>query len=474
MADKKTQLAVIGGGPGGYTAAFFAADLGMEVTLIDPEKNPGGVCLYRGCIPSKALLHLSRLINEAREAHAWGITFDQPKIDLDRIRSWKQQVVDQLTAGLGQLGGKRKVNHIRGTAVFNDERTLSITDHNGTQSFLGFEHAIVATGSVPAGIPGFEQENERIWNSKTALDLPHLPNRLMVVGGGYIGLELGSVYAALGSEVSIVEMTPNLLPGVDRDLVRFVQKRLSNQFKEILLETTVTDAQIRENGIAVTLRSKDQEPRNLEFDTALVAVGRRPNCRQLNLDKAGIQTDERGFIRIDDQRRTASERIFAIGDAAGEPMLAHKAYHEARVAVEAIAGRKVVYQPAAVPAVVFCDPEIAWAGLTESQAKENGIEHEVARFPWGASGRAVTIGRPEGLTKLLIEPQSERILGAGLVGPGAGELIGEAVVAIEMAANVTDLSLSIHPHPTLSETLKEAAEVFHGVSTHYYRPKRQK
>lgn len=475
MSDKSTQLVVIGGGPGGYAASFLAADLGMDVTFVDPEQNPGGTCLYRGCIPSKALLHVARLLHEAREAKAWGIHFPKPRIDVDQLRAWKQQVVGQLTGGLGQLVKQRKINHIKGTATFKDAKTLSIVDGGGgIGSTLSFEQAIVATGSGATMIPGFDPGSEHIWTSKQALEMTKIPKHLLVIGGGYIGLELGSVYAALGAKVTVVEMMPSLLPGVDKELVRHLKKKLSSVFDGIHLGTTAMDPKIQKNGVKVTLKSPDKEAVTRLFDKVLVAVGRHPHTQGLGLENTKIQLDDKGFIRVDAQRRTAEPHIFAIGDVAGEPMLAHKASHEARIAVEVIRGDKVVYEPSAVPAVVFTDPEIAWAGLTEADAKAQGVDHVVTRFPWAASGRAVTLGRNQGLTKLVIDPKTERILGVGIVGPGAGEMIAEAVMAIEMAANVTDVSLAIHPHPTLSETLKEAAEVFHGTATHIYRPKRKK
>jgi dihydrolipoamide dehydrogenase len=472
MTDKNTELAVIGGGPGGYAAAFLAADLGMAVTLIDPEANPGGVCLYRGCIPSKALLHVAKLIHEAREAAAWGVRFASPEIDLDRLRAWKGEVVGRLTSGLGQLVKQRKIRTIQGTAAFKDARTLAVKDGRGGTDTLSFEKAIVAVGSRAAGIPGFEKASGPIWFSKQALDLEEIPKRLLVIGGGYIGLELGTVYAALGSEVTVVEMTPALLPGVDKDLVRQLKKQLSDSFKDILLETKASDPKVQKNGVKVTLTDKAGESTTRLFDKVLVAVGRRPSTEALGLAHTRIRLDDHGFIQVDQRRQTAEPGIFAIGDVAGQPMLAHKASHEARIAVEVMAGRNVVYEPAAIPAVVFTDPEIAWAGMTEADAKAKGIAHTVTRFPWAASGRAVTLGRSQGVTKLVIETATERVLGVGIAGPGAGEMIAEAVMAIEMAATATDLSLTIHPHPTLSETLKEAAEVLHGTATHIFRPKK--
>jgi dihydrolipoamide dehydrogenase len=474
MTDRSTQVVVIGGGPGGYTAAFLAADLGMDVTLVDPADNPGGTCLYRGCIPSKALLHVAKLLNEAREATQWGIHFEKPRIDVDQLRGWKEKAVGQLTGGLGYLVKQRKINHLRGTAVFKDAKTLTIVDGDGgLGSTLIFEHAIIATGSRATAIPGFDPGKQHIWYSKQALAVPQIPKRLLVIGGGYNGLELGSFYAALGTEVTVAEMMPTLLPGVDKELVRILKKQLSSTFDGIYLKTTAADPKVQKNGVKVTLKSADGEAATRMFDKVLVAVGRRPHIQGLGLENTDVQVDDKGFIRIDGQRRTAEPHIFAVGDVAGEPMLAHKASHEARVAVEVIAGENVRYEPAAIPAVVFTDPEIAWAGLTETEAKAHKTDYMVTRFPWAASGRAITLGRNQGMTKLLIDPKTERILGVGIVGPGAGEMIAEAVMAIEMAANVTDMSLSIHPHPTLSETIKEAAEVFHGTATHIYRPKRK-
>jgi dihydrolipoamide dehydrogenase len=473
MTDYNTQLAVIGAGPGGYAAAFFAADIGMQVTLIDPEERPGGVCLYRGCIPSKTLLHVAKLIREAEEITDWGINFRKPVINIEKLRDRKKDVVDKLTGGLGQLIKQRKINYIRGTAGFQDSHTLDINLFNGGQKKLTFEKAIVATGSRPTLLPILDHDSDRILNSTTALELTSVPKKLLVIGGGYIGLELGSVYAALGTKVTVVEMTKGLLPGVDRDLVRILQKGLKDAFEAILLETTVKAFKIQKNGIRVVVEGADGETQSRLFDKILAAVGRRPNSADIGLENTGVELDRHGFIQVDDQQRTGDGSIFAIGDVAGEPMLAHKASHEGRIAVEVIAGKNVVFEPAAIPAVVFTDPEISWAGITETEAKEKNIAYQVSRFPWAASGRALTIGRSDGLTKLLVDPTSERILGVGIVGAGAGEMIAEGVLAIEMGANVTDIGLSIHPHPTLSETFKEGAEIFHGVATHVYRKRRR-
>ncbi|MBS1819756.1 MAG: dihydrolipoyl dehydrogenase [Acidobacteria bacterium] len=465
-----TQLVVVGSGPGGYAAAFYAADLGLSVALVDTEPNPGGVCVYRGCIPSKALLHVAKLIDESRHAKAWGVEFAEPKIDLDKLRDFKNNVVKRLTSGTGQLGKARKVNYIQGFASIVDAKTLSIKRADGTEETLTFEHCILATGSTPAIPPMLKVDDPRVMDSTGALDLPDIPKSLLVVGGGYIGLELGSVYATLGSNVTVVEMMSGLLPGADRDLVDVLARRINGLMKSVLLNTRVTKVTPEKKGIRVTFEGDGAGEQ--VFDRVLVSVGRRPNAKIPGLDKTRVKVNERGFIEVDAQLRTAEPTIFAIGDVVGEPMLAHKASHEGRVAVEVIAGHKVAFEPQAIPAVVFTDPELCWAGLTESQAAKEGRTVTVAKFPWGASGRAVTLDRTDGLTKLVVDPATERILGVGIVGPGAGEMIAEGVLAIEMGANVTDLKLSIHPHPTLTETMMESAEVFFGHATHVYRPKR--
>ncbi len=471
--SRSTQLAIVGGGPGGYAAAFHAADLGLRVTLIDPETNPGGVCLYCGCIPSKALLHVCRLINEASDAKDWGVAFTEPKVSLTRLRSWKNGVVKKLTGGLGQLSKQRKIDYVKGSASFADGTSLRIKKSGGDVETLKFEHAVLATGSVASTVPGFPPFSARVMHSTTALELGNIPKSLLVVGGGYIGLELGTVYATLGSKVTLVEMMPNLLPGVDTDLVMPLKKRLTSLFDDVLLSTTVKEITERKSGVRVTLSGPDTNDRPRTFEKVLVAVGRRPNSRSVGLENTRVELDDRGFVRVDAQRRTAESRVFAIGDVTGEPMLAHKASHEGRVAVEAVVGRDVVFGPQAIPAVVFTDPEIAWCGLTEIAAKETGREVQVSKFPWGASGRAATLGRGDGLTKLIVDPKTERVLGVGITGPGAGEMIAEGVLGIEMAALASDIGLTIHPHPTLSETIMEAADLYYGQSTHFYRPKRR-
>jgi dihydrolipoyl dehydrogenase len=470
------QLVVIGAGPGGYAAAFYAADLGLQVALVDPEPNPGGVCLYRGCIPSKALLHVAKIIGEAKHASSWGVTFGEPKIDLDRLRGFKDQVVQKLTGGLGQVSQLRKVSYVRGQASFVDGRTLSVALTKGGTETMSFEHAIIATGSRPATVPGLSINSPRVMDSTGGLDLPDVPKSLLVVGGGYIGLELGSVYAALGTKVTVVEMTPGLLPGADRDLVAVLHRRLEKTLDKILLKAKVVEMTEVGNGVKVRIEGDEVAAADKErtFDRVLVSIGRKPNSAVAGLDKTKVKIGDRGFIQVDASMRTGEPTVLAIGDVVGEPMLAHKASHEARVAVEAVAGHKAVFEPQAIPAVVFTDPEVAWCGLTETDAQKQGRKVEIAKFPWAALGRAMAIDRPEGLTKLVIDPETERLLGVGVVGSGAGELIAEGVLAVEMAALATDLKLTIHPHPTLSETLMEAAEVFFGHSTHVFRPKRQK
>ena len=466
------NIAVIGGGPGGYAAAFLAVDLGMSVTLIDPELNPGGVCLYRGCIPSKALLHVAKLLEESRQAKNWGVEFAAPKIDLARLRSWKESVVKKLTGGLGQLSRQRKVHYVQGRAAFENSTTLRVTKADGAEETLNFDRIVIATGSRPAIVPALKLDTPRMMDSAGALNLEDIPGSLLVVGGGYIGLELGSVYAALGTRVTVVEMLPGLLPGADRDLVLPLHKRLEKMLEGILLNTTVASVKDEGNGIRANFEGPDVKEREKVFDRVLVSVGRKPNSEIPGLENTKVQIGPRGFIQVNKQLQTDDPSIYAIGDVVGEPMLAHKASHEGRVAVEAIAGHKVAFEPNAIPAVVFTDPEVAWCGLTETQAQKENREIKVAKFPWAASGRAITIDRPEGLTKLIFDPQTERVLGVAIVGAGAGEMIAEGVLAIEMAARASDVVLTIHPHPTLSETVMESAEVFLGTSTHIYRPKR--
>ncbi|MEI2689238.1 MAG: dihydrolipoyl dehydrogenase [Anaerolineae bacterium] len=469
----KTQVLVLGGGPGGYPAAFKAADLGLEVTLVDLEQNPGGVCLYRGCIPSKALLHAAKVLHEAREAAELGIHFGEPTIDLDQLRGFKDKVVSQLTGGVGMLSKQRKVRFIQGRGQFIDSHTLAVTRADGSASQVQFEYAIIATGSRPTTIPAFDIGSERIMDSTAALALPEIPETLLVVGGGYIGLELGSVYAALGSQVTVVEMLPRILANGDEDLVKVLAKQLSRPASTRSWSARPCWAWPRSMvASSVPLpRRLDGEPFEQTFSRVLVSVGRKPNSAGLGLETIGVAVDAKGFIPVDAQRRTNVAHIFAVGDVAGEPMLAHKATREGHVAAEAIAGHPTAYDPMAIPAVVFTDPEVAWTGLTEMEAQAQKRPVQVTRFPWGASGRATTIGRSDGLTKLIIDSVNERVLGVGIVGANAGELISEGVLAIEMGATAGDLELTIHPHPTLSETVMESAEAVSGQSTHVYKRK---
>ena len=475
MSDTK-HVVVIGAGPGGYPAAFYAADLGLRVTLIDPEENPGGTCLFRGCIPSKALLHVSSLLHEAREATHWGVKLGEPQVDLDRLREWKDEVVKDLTGGTGGLGKKRGVTHVRGMARFTGSNSVEVELVDGGKQQIEFDHAILSTGSRSVMIPGVpEGAEDRIWDSTKALELERVPRSLLVIGGGVIGLELGSVYSALGSQVSVVEMLPGLIPGADRDLVRVLQGTLKAHFKEILVKTKVAGMRKVRGGIEATLQLEDGSERTERYDRVLVSVGRRPNSENLGLENTQVQLDERGFVQVDQRMATSDRAIFAIGDLVGQPMLAHKATAEAKVAVEAILGQKgAAFDPACIPSVVYTDPEVAWCGLTETEAKEQKLKVKVVRFPWQASGRALAMARPDGMTKLIIDTETERVLGMGVVGKGAGELIAEGALAVEMAALASDLARTIHPHPTVSETVMEAAEVFYGHATHFFTPKKRK
>lgn len=468
------QLIVIGAGPGGYAAAFLAADLGLKVTLIDNEKNPGGVCLYRGCIPSKALLHVAKVISESEEAKTFGVEYSKPKIDLKKMRSWKDEVVNKLTSGLGQISKLRNIDYIQGSVKFLSDNSIELTRENDSKETINFDNIIIATGSNPSRISSLDINSPRVLDSTSALEIEDIPKSMLIIGGGYIGLELGTVYATLGSKVTVAEMLPGILNGADNDLVAVLQKKIKSLFESILVETTVASLEEVKTGIKVIFEDNKSQRTEKVFDKVLISIGRKPNSKNLGLENTKVEIDNKGFIKVDNQLRTSVKNIFAIGDVAGEPMLAHKASHEGRVAAEVIAGHKSAFEPKAIPAVVFTDPEIAWCGLTENEAKEKNIEISVAKFPWAASGRALTIGRADGLTKLILDPKTERILGMGIAGPGAGDLIAEGVLAVEMGANATDLKLSIHPHPTLSETIMEAAEVFFGQSTHMYKPKKVK
>ena len=470
MADSHYDVAVIGGGPGGYAAAFQAADIGLRTALIDQDAQLGGVCLLRGCIPSKALLHAARLITDAEDAQGWGIQFDKPKVDLESLRRRTQTIIGKLTKGVQTLAASRKVDVIKARATFKNGTTLTLSGDGPRE--LSFAHAILATGSRPAMPPSLKVDDPRVMDSTGALDLPQIPGRLLVVGGGYIGLELGTVYQALGSEVTLVEALPHLLNGADPDLVRPLQLRMQRRFKAIQLTTKVEKLEPRKDGIVVTCTGPDGSAKDV-FDRVLIAVGRKPNTEQLGLEQTKIGLSKQGFIQVDRQMRTAEPSIFAIGDVVGEPMLAHKASHEGLVAARVIAGQQAAFD-ATIPAVIFTDPEIAWCGLTEEAAKASGQAVTIARFPWAASGRATTLGRNDGLTKLVLDAESGRVLGVGICGVGAGELIAEGVLAVEMGAVAEDVAAAIHPHPTLSETVMEAAEAFHGQPTHLYLSKTSK
>ncbi|HWG42830.1 MAG TPA: dihydrolipoyl dehydrogenase [Gemmataceae bacterium] len=469
MADViDTQLVVLGAGPGGYAAAFLAADKGMKVTLFDARERPGGTCLHVGCIPSKAVLHAAKLITDARDAAHIGLTFAPPKIDINGVRGHLTKVVDTLTGNLARLCKARKIDYVNGRGRFVDGRTV---EREGGARYR-FENCIVATGSVPARPPSLNLDSPRVMDSTGALKLEDVPPRLLVVGGGYIGLEMGYAYAALGSKVTVVELTDGLLPGCDRDLVVPLYKRLEKILDKIYLKTKVAKLENTPKGIQATLEGEEVTDKQPIFDRVLVAVGRRPSSRDLGLDKAGVEMDDKGFIKVDERRRTSVERIYAVGDVAGEPMLAHKATYEGKIAVEVIAGEPAVYDARAVPAVVFTDPEVAWCGLTETEAKRQNREIKRVRFSWAGSGRAMTLDRTEGLTKLIVDPESERVLGVGIVGAGAGEMIAEAMLAIEMAASARDVAMTMHAHPTLSETVMEAAESLYGLAVHQMPPKK--
>jgi dihydrolipoamide dehydrogenase len=460
----ETEVLVIGSGPGGYAAAFRAADLGRDVTMVDTAQRPGGVCLYTGCIPSKTFLYLAELIYDARKAASMGITFGRPRIDLEALREWKGKVIDQMAKGLVGLSDKRGVQVIKGQAEFESSDTVRLRDSEVGR--IKFRHAIVAAGSRPIPFPGTSfKTGGRIMSSTGALALADIPESLLILGGGYVGLELGTVYAALGSRVSLVELEDRLLPGVDQDLVQPLHRRLKDIFENISLKTRVTALNEHENGVDVTLEGDPQKSRQT-FERVLVAIGRKPNSRDIGLENTQVKLDEKGFVIVDEQQRTADERIFAVGDVVGGFMLAHKATREGKVAAEVIAGQPSAFDVRAIPAVVYTDPQIAWCGLTEEQARKENLSIEVQRFPWKFSGRATTMGAPEGLTKIIIDSKTQRILGVGIAGRDTEGLISEGVLAIEMGALAEDMALSVHPHPTLSETEGEAAEIFLGTATH--------
>ena len=471
-----SQLVVLGGGPGGYAAAFLAADEGMDVTLVESQGRLGGTCLLKGCIPSKALLHVARVISEAEElTEDWGVEFDAPKIAIDKVRARKDKVISTLTGGLAGLAKKRKIKVIHAKGVFTDSSTLKLEGDDDSipeERILTFDHCVLATGSVPAMPAAFRIGSEKVVDSTGALELPEIPSKMLVIGGGYIGLEMGTVYATLGAKVDVVELADGLLMGADRDLVKPLEKRLKSLLENIFLNTKVGSVYEKDGKVEVAFEGPGKFGTEA-YDLVLVSVGRTPSTRDIGLENTMVEMIERGFVRVDSKMRSADPKILAIGDVAGEPMLAHKATHEGRIAVESLLGKSVEFDKRAIPAVVFTDPEIAWAGVTETEAKRDGIPHQVAVYPWAASGRAQAIGRTDGLTKWLVEPESEQVIGCGIVGPGAGELIAEAVLAIEMGCHLHDITDSIHPHPTLSETIMNAGEVFFGTATEIYKPKRR-
>ena len=471
-----SPVVVLGGGPGGYAAAFLAADEGLEVVLVEAESKLGGTCLLRGCIPSKALLHVAKVLGEAQAMHEeWGVDFGTPKIDIDKVRARKEKVIETLTGGLGQLAKRRNVKVIRARGKFENSTTLILEGSDPSipeGSRLTFDYCVVATGSVPAMPPAFNIGSSRVMDSTGALALADIPEKLLVIGGGYIGLEMGTVYAHLGSKVSVVEWTDGLLPGADRDLVKPLHNRLKKLLdNRIFLNTKVGSLAEVDQQIEVTFEGPGKFGHE-RFDRVLVSVGRRPVTQGLGLETTSVQVNQKGFIVCDRQQRTADPHIFAIGDVAGDPMLAHKASHEAKVAIEVILGKPAVFDKAAIPAVVFTDPEIAWAGLTDDQAKREGRKVDIEVYPWAASGRAQALGITDGFTKWLVDPETHRVLGCGIVGSGAGELIAEAALAIEMGCEVRDITETVHPHPTLSETLMNAGEVHFGTATEIYKPKR--
>jgi len=466
------DVVVLGAGPGGYSAAFRAADLGLNVILVERDSRLGGVCLNVGCIPSKTLLHAAAVISEARHMEKNGISFGKPQIDIDKLRDFKDSVIGKLTGGLTGLAKQRKVTVVHGEGSFTSPTSLAVMGDKG-QKNINFDKCIIAAGSRVTIFPTFESDDERVIDSTGALELREIPKTMLIVGGGIIGLEMATVYAELGTEVTICELTDQIIPGADKDIIRPLEKHLRGICKDIHLGTLVSEIKSLKGGIKVSFGG-DKAPKPATYDYVLVATGRRPNGDLLSADKAGVNVDERGFISVNDQMQTNVPHIFAIGDLAGQPMLAHKAVHEGHVAAEVCAGEKSAFLAKVIPSVAYTDPEVAWIGETEVSAKENGVKYEKASFPWAASGRALSIDRPEGMTKLLFDPETDRIIGAGIVGPGAGDLISEIALAIEMGADAEDIALTIHPHPTLSESVGMAAEMFEGTLTDLYAPKKKK
>jgi len=470
-ADHHCEVVVLGSGPGGYTAAFRSADLGKKTVLVERYPTLGGVCLNVGCIPSKALLHAAKVVTEAEEMSHFGVEFGKPKFDVNKLRGWKESVVGRLTKGLVGLAKQRKVTVVQGVGKFESPKTMLVQTPDG-QKRIAFEHCIIAAGSSVARIPGFPYDDARLIDSTGALELAGIPKRMLVIGGGIIGLEMACVYDALGAKITVVELLDGLIPGADRDLIRPLENRIKKRYEAIYLGTRVAKLEAKSDGLLATFEGKNAPAPQL-YDRVLLSVGRRPNGREIAAEKAGVTVNERGYVPVDKQQRTNVPHIFAIGDICGEPMLAHKATHEAKVAAEVIAGHKAAFDAMTVPSVAYTDPEVAWMGLTETDAKQRGIAYEKASFPWAASGRALSIGRDEGLTKLIYEPQTQRILGAGIVGTNAGELMAETVLALEMGADMEDLGLTVHPHPTLSETVCFAAETALGSITDLYVPRKK-
>jgi len=460
--ELKTQVVVLGGGPGGYSAAFRAADLGLEVTLVESRNTLGGVCLNVGCIPSKALLHVAKVIDDAAEMSSHGVTFGKPEIDLDKIRDWKESVIGQLTGGLDGMAKMRKVKVVSGYGKFTGSNTLAVEGEDGTTT-ITFDNAIIAAGSQPVNLP-FIPEDDRVIDSTGALELKDVPEKLLVLGGGIIGLEMGTVYRALGSEIDVVEFADQLVPAADKDVIKIYQKYVKNKFN-VMLSTKVVGVEAKEDGLYVSFEGKNAPADAVRYDKVLVAVGRTPNGKLLDADKAGVNVDERGFINVDKQLKTNVDHIFAIGDIVGQPMLAHKAVHEGHVAAEVISGQKHFFDPKCIPSIAYTDPEIAWVGVTEKEAKEQGLSIETAVFPWAASGRAIASARTEGQTKLIFDKDSGRVIGGAMVGINAGEMLGEIGLAVEMGADGEDLALTIHAHPTLNESIGLAAEIFEGSIT---------
>jgi dihydrolipoamide dehydrogenase len=472
-ADTEAEVLVLGAGPGGYSAAFRAADLGRKVVIVDPREALGGVCLNIGCIPSKALLHAARVIAETREMGEHGLRFAAPEVDLDALRDWKEGVVKRLTGGLGGLARQRKVTTIRGTGRFVSPNQLEVAGADGSTQLVGFAQAIVACGSEPMTLPFIPHDDPRVIDSEGALELADVPERLLILGGGIIGLEMATVYSELGSNITVVELLDQLIPGADKDLVAPLQKTIAKRYESIYLKTKVTNIDATDEGLRVSLEGADA-PAELVFDKVLVSVGRKPSGKLIGAEAAGVVVDDRGFIPVDKQLRTNVPHIFAIGDVVGQPMLAHKAVHEGHVAAEAAAGQRSYFDARVIPSVAYTDPEVAWVGATEIEAKAAGVKYGKGTFPWAASGRSLSLGRSEGMTKLLFDESTDRLIGAGMVGPTAGELVAEAALAIEMGADAADIALTVHPHPTLSETVGMSAEAFEGTITDLYMPKRKK